>query len=264
MVGKTTIDMRELQHLQARVRWYRRGLWLVLACAYYLLFALWSGGAFAAEPPPESPPEPPPPWLLETWRPESAAVPLVPAVPPLAKPAAASPRSFDAQYLVAAVSDCWPAPSLFRPELSLELRGGRKFGDVSPTDQTQANYAGLVAKIPLYSPTELDRQREHEAKRQGEAAAAAGAIVQALAERARAARETQLYEALERRSRQRVFEGVADTDEQVGALRRVADAHTRAADASAKLTAAKLSLLAMCQRGARADAVAAYLQKAGI
>lgn len=261
MVGKTTIDTRDLLRLQSRVRWYRRAVFVVLACAYYLLFALWSRGAFAAEPP--AAPEPPPPWILETWRPESAAVPLVPAVPPLAKPPAA-PRAFDAGYLVAAVADCWPAPSLFRPELSLELRGGRKFGDVSPTDQTQANYAGLVARIPLYSPTELDRQREHEAKRQGEAAAAAGAIVQALAERARAARETQLYEALERRSRQRVFEGVADTDEQVSALRRVADAHTRTADAAAKLTAAKLSLLAMCQRGARADAVAAYLQKAGI
>lgn len=259
MGGKTTIDTRELTRLQARVRWYRRGLWLVIACAYYLLFALWSRGAFAAEPPPESPPEPPPPWLLETWRPESAAVPLVPPHRPTP-----APRAFDAGYLVAAVSDCWPAPSLFRPELSLELRGGRKFGDVSPTDQTQANYAGLVAKIPLYSPTELDRQREHEAKRQGEAAAAAGAIVQALADRARAAREIQLYEALERRSQRRVFEGVADTDEQVGALRRVADAHTRAAEAAAKLTAAKLSLLAMCQRGARADAVAAYLQRAGI
>lgn len=149
---------------------------------------------------------------------------------------------------MALVADCWPSPSWFRPEIGLEVRSGQKFGAVGANDQTQANYVGIVARMPLYSASELDKEFEREAGRMQQAAQAVGQIVEGLAAAHRARRETELYEALERRAQVRVSEGVAITAEQVGALKEVATAHTAAAQASAKLTAYRLHLQSLCRR----------------
>lgn len=200
---------------------------------------------------------PPPPFQLPTFNPDTAKRPFAPF------PNTSTPRkrpTFEPGRAVAMVSDCWPAKSWFRPELSLEARSGQKFGPVGPNDQTQANYVGVVARMPLYSAAELDREREREAGRQQEAAANVGRIVEAITERHRAGREIELFEALETRSRQRVAEGVAETAEQVSALKQVANAHTAQAMATAKLAAARLALLALCQRD-RAGDVEHYLNE---
>lgn len=102
--------------------------------------------------------------------------------------------------------------------------------------------------MPLYSASELDKEFEREAGRMQQAAQAVGQIVEGLAAAHRARRETELYEALERRAQVRVAEGVAITAEQVGALKEVAAAHTSAAQAAAKLTAYRLHLQSLCRR----------------
>lgn len=199
----------------------------------------------------------PPPFQLPTYHEQNAHQPLLPPVQPRQKTRLGE---FEPARVLGIVEKCWPAASWFRGDLSLEARGGRTFGSIGNNDQTQANYAGIVARIPLYSATEIDREREREALRMQQAAASIGQIVQALVERQRAMRETELYEAIERRARLRVAEGVTDTAEQITALKQVADAHTDEAKANAKLTAARLSLISLCQRD-RAHDLNDYLTK---
>lgn len=206
-------------------------------------------------------PPPPPPWVLPTFDPANDAGPVVDQqLPRPARPPAPAPRraAFEAGRAMSLVADCWPSPSWFRPEIGLEIRSGQKFGQVGQNDQTQANYVGIVARMPLYSASELDKEYEREAGRMQQAAVAVGQIVEGLAAAQRARRETELYEALERRAQVRVSEGVAITAEQVSALKEVATAHTGAAQAAAKLIAYRLHLQSLCRRD-KAGPLFAYL-----
>lgn len=114
---------------------------------------------------------PPPPFQLPTYREGNAHQPLLPIV---RKPSSPSVKKFDPARAIELTANCWPAKSWFRPELSLEARGGQTFGSVGKNDQTQADYVGIVARIPLYSPAEIDREREREALRMQQAATNAG------------------------------------------------------------------------------------------
>lgn len=213
---------------------------LMIACAALAL----SCTAVAADAPPV-------PWVLPTFDPANdggtAPGQQLPR-PARPAPAPAKRQPFEPGRAMALVADCWPSPSWFRPEIGLEIRSGQKFGAVGANDQTQANYVGIVARMPLYSASELDKEFEREAGRMQQAAQAVGQIVEGLAAAHRAHRETGLYEALERRAQVRVSEGVAITAEQVGALKEVATAHTSAAQAAAKLVAYRLHLQSLCRR----------------
>ena len=200
----------------------------------------------------ETPPLPP--FQLPTYNQENSNRPLLPPVQPQKTPVKLG--EFEPARVLNIVETCWPAKSWFRGELALETRAGASSG----IGESVANYAALVARIPIYSATEIDREREREALRMQQAAASIGQIVQALVEKHRAKRETELYEAIERRARLRVAEGVTDTAEQITALKQVADAHTDEAKANAKLTAARLSLISLCQRD-RAHDLNDYLTK---
>ena len=230
-----------------------------MGCASKLIVAALAAAVLSAAAAADAPP--PPPWVLPTFDPANDAGPAAgqqlprPARP---APAPAKRQPFEAGRAMALVADCWPSPSWFRPEIGLEIRSGQKFGRVGENDQTQANYVGIVARMPLYSASELDKEFEREAGRMQQAAQAVGQIVEGLAAAHRAKRETELYEALERRAQVRVSEGVAITAEQVGALKEVATAHTSAAQAAAKLVAYRLHLQSLCRRD-RAQPLFAYL-----
>lgn len=79
-----------------------------------------------------------------------------------------------------------------------------------------------MARIPLVSATELDKERNREAERHGRVADAVGELVGAFAEHAMTARQLALSRALEKRAQERVRAGVADTAEQVHYLEQVA------------------------------------------
>lgn len=184
---------------------------------------------------------PPPPFELPTF---SGTVDMAPPGTPY-KP----PRGVDPDRLFHAVLACFPAPSWFRGELSAIARAGTGSAiDIGPdgTLNRGSAYVGIVAKIPLFSPVEAGRLREHEANRRVKIARAVAALNSAVTKLAIARRAAALYRSLESRAAQRVRYGVADTAEQVRYVEAVAEQERAAAAAKAEITAARLTLVGMC------------------
>lgn len=180
---------------------------------------------------------------------------------PPAMPAGLGPLP-DARELFDIALSCWPAPSYFRGELSLE---GRMRTDRSTTISNEGALSAasrasvaLVARIPLYSASELDRDRQREYDRRTRAADAVGSLVFALTDRIRAERELELIQALERRSQQRVKVGVADTTEQVAYLEKVSVLQGTVYKQGGDIQKARLALLAICSADT-ADEVDRYI-----
>lgn len=71
------------------------------------------------------------------------------------------PPVLDARGLYDLVITCFPSPTWWKPEIALEGRYANKQGDSNALVQTAetSTYAGIVARIPLYSSLELDRER---------------------------------------------------------------------------------------------------------
>lgn len=173
---------------------------------------------------------------------------------------------------------CWPAPSYLRAELNLEGRANARNGNrAAGTTQTTSidpqtggitqsiagneNFVGLVAKIPLYSAMELDKERDREANRRAKVAEAVGLLAASIAEWELNQRELSLNRALEKRSQERIALGVAETSEQVSLLRAVAQLEGKSFQVRAHIIKARLTLVGLCQDGPRADAVDNYLRE---
>lgn len=195
---------------------------------------------------------PPAPYTLPTF---SGTVDMAPPEP------YTPPRKVDPDRLFTAVLDCFPAPSWFRGELSAIAKVGTS-GAVDITDGTpygSSTYVGIVAKIPLYSPVEYARIREHESQRRVEIARAVAALNSAVTKRAVARRAAALYRSLESRAAQRIRYGVADTAEQVRYVEAVAEQERAMSTAEAEITAARLTLVGMCADD-RAESVDALIR----
>jgi hypothetical protein len=162
---------------------------------------------------------------------------------------------------------CYPARSLFRAEIALEGRAARRQAGadaLNPADTAPgsgASYVGVVARIPLYSALEIDRERERELRRRKAAAEAVGALTQALAEWGVASRKLALFRALEKRAQERVAVGVAETGEQVQYLKDVADLEGRLNESRAKVVEARMTFIGLCAEGAPAERVDAYIRR---
>lgn len=158
------------------------------------------------------------------------------------------PPLLDARGLYDLVITCFPARSWWKPEVALEARYANKQSDANALVQAAetSTYAGVVARIPLYSSLELDREREREAMRRNVVAQNVGKIEQLLASRAIARRELSLWRSIEDRSSRRVVAGVAETKEQIDAIAKVAGLESTLLTVAADLTAAKLVLIGMC------------------
>jgi len=202
----------------------------------------------------------PVPWLLPTYKGNK--------VPLQVKPAQPAPQLPDSRELFSMALNCWPAPSHFRGEMNLESRINSMrstYIDDSGmlTGGGRASVA-LVARVPLYSAAELDREREREYLRRGKVAEAVGALVSALADRARLLREFDLTRALEQRAQQRIFIGVAETAEQVKYLEKVADVDGQLLRQRGLIEKARLDLLGLCaepQAQRLDDFISAYINQ---
>lgn len=169
----------------------------------------------------------------------------------------------DARGLYNRALDCWPVPSFFRAEVNLEgrVRSDRN----SYIDDTGAQRGGdrygvgIVARIPLYSAMELDREREREYMRRTKLADAVGAFIAILAERQKHVRQLQLMRALERRSQERVKVGVTETAEQVGYLEKVAALEGTLLQQRGQLEKSRLELIGHCSTS-RADELDAFIE----
>lgn len=198
------------------------------------------------------------PFLLPTYSGES------PSIHPPEKPPTPAPAP-DARDLYERALACWPVRSLFRGEVTLEgrVRNDRSlYLDESSglSSGSSRASAALVARIPLYSAIELDREREREWARRVRVAESAGQFVSVLAERDKLRRQLDLLRALERRSQERVRAGVAETAEQVGFLEKVAAAEGEIVRLSGALQKARIELLGNCHE-LQADALDAHIKQ---
>ena len=172
------------------------------------------------------------------------------------------------------VQKCWPDKTWFRGELSAEARINQRLSDSSSAVTTydaatgqyvtstgaSTQYVGIVFRLPLWSATELDRERDREANRRSLVAATVGTYIKALAEVQISARELSLMKSLERRSQQRVGLGITDTAEQVKYLERVAAVDRGLYGQQAALITAHIALTALCDDNKR-PGLDAYLSR---
>lgn len=177
------------------------------------------------------------------------------------KPAAAGQLP-DARELYERTLNCWPAPSFMRGEVALEgrLRSDRTQMLDEDGSLRTAGRAGvaLVARLPLYSSLELDREREREYMRRTKLADATGNFLSLLAERQKHVRQLELMRALERRAQERVKAGITETGEQVGYLEKVAGLEGELLKQSGMLQKARLELIGHCSTS-QADEVDRYI-----
>lgn len=160
----------------------------------------------------------------------------------------------DYRKLYDMVLACWPADSWFRGDLYVEGRvASRTDNTVAALDATTGTvtqrgdrYVALVARIPLVSATELDKERHREAERNGKIADAVGELVSAFSERVMSARQLALARALEKRAQERVRAGVADTAEQVHYLEQVSGLEVKIGNLQAAEIKARLHMVGMC------------------
>lgn len=168
--------------------------------------------------------------------------------PPKPKPAGPFPEPRELYDLAL---NCWPAPSYMRAEISLEGRAqNTNTTGVDDTGMVRVqgrSTAALVARIPLYSATELDREREREYMRRTKLADSVGNFITALADRHKTRRELELMRALEKRSQKRVQIGVTDTSEQVGYLQKVVNLESELVKQRGQLEKSRLELIGHCK-----------------
>ena len=166
-----------------------------------------------------------------------------------AKPAAiVQAPALDADAIYTSVLGCYPEKSKF--DIDVDLRASIRSSDVLDLEDTTTglgkSYVGIVAKMPLYSGKELDREKEREYVRRKDTAKAVADFISAIAGRNHAVRELALYRSLEARSAIRVQQGVTEATEQVGYLEKVASSQDKLINEETKIMESRLLLSGMC------------------
>lgn len=160
--------------------------------------------------------------------------------------------AIDADAVYEYVIGCFPERSQW--DLDVMLRGqissrhsdgSFDIGDIGRTE-LGGNYVAIVASMPLYSSTELDRKRDREYRRRQDTAAIVAQFVTSIAERNHAVRELALYRSLEARASVRVQQGISEAAEQVGYLEKVAKSQNSLITQEAKITETRLKMAGMC------------------
>ena len=179
------------------------------------------------------------------------------------KPAAiVQAPALDADAIYKSVLGCYPEKSKF--DIDVDLRASIRSSDVLDLEDTATglgkSYVGIVAKMPLYSGKELDREKEREYMRRKDTAKAVADFVTAIAGRNHAVRELALYRSLEARSAVRVQQGVTEATEQVGYLEKVASSQEKLISEEAKIMESRLLLSGMCDPK-NAETIGGWLKK---
>jgi hypothetical protein len=157
--------------------------------------------------------------------------------------------SIDADVLFNKLLACYPTRSKW--QIDVDLKAGSRIGeDVSVVGATDLgrNYAQIVASMPLYSATELDRKQKNEYDLRGDTAKRVATFVTAISSRNHAIRELALYQSLESRAAVRVQSGVTGADEQVTYLKEVASAQDSVIKAEADIMESRLALSSLCSK----------------
>ena len=181
------------------------------------------------------------------------------------KPAAlvkATPIDSDAVYRY--ILACYPETSKWKLDLNLRGQVSTLGSDLLTSDegntQLGSNYVAIVASMPLYSSTEINREKEREYLRRQDVATTVSDFITSIAARNHAIRELALYRSLEVRSSLRVQQGIVDASEQVKYLEKVAGSQESLIRQQSKITETRLKLASMCDPQ-NADTINQWLQK---
>lgn len=162
--------------------------------------------------------------------------------------------AIDADAVYAYVLACFPEDSKW--DLDINLRGqlansGGSVLDTGGAGNTElgSSYVAIVAivaSMPLYSSTEINREKEREYTRRQNVAATVADFITAIASRNHAIREMALYRSLEARASLRVQQGIVEAREQVMYLEKVAGSQEALVKQAAKIMESRLKLAGMC------------------
>ena len=171
----------------------------------------------------------------------------------------------DSDQVFQTVIACHPSKSLFNIDVELKGQISNKektaaIGDDGNLGSITSNYVAIVARMPLYSASEMHRARDKETDRRQATAQAVSEFIGGIAKRNHAIRRLALYGSLEKRSQIRVQKGISRTDEQVGYLEKVATAQQDFILHKQAIMQARLMLAAMC-RTAEFARVNGYLKE---
>jgi len=212
----------------------------IKAAAFVAVFAL-SGCAIAEETELEKPPEVEP-YQLPTMDGKE------PTINDHIEPLITAP-SVDADALFNTLLACYPAVSKWKIDVDLKAgaRAGETLNTITGTDLGK-NYVEIVASMPLYSSTELDRKQRNEYDLRGDTAKRVAAFVSAISSRNHAIRELALFKSLEARAAIRVQSGVTEANEQVTYLKEVAGAQDALIKSEADIMETRLALSSLCSK----------------
>lgn len=165
-------------------------------------------------------------------------------------PAMLPAMKVDSDLLFNAVVNCFPERVSWG--LQLDAVSGARYSEANTittfdTSGLSRYYVGIVAKLPLYSAEELNKQRQTELTRRESVAGNVKTFLSALASQRRAKRQLGLYASLEARAQERVALGLTDTTEQITYLEKVIDAQSQLDDSEAALDGSRLALSGQCR-----------------
>ncbi|MCX8050160.1 MAG: hypothetical protein N3A55_10960 [Methylohalobius sp.] len=202
--------------------------------------------------------EPPkvPPYQIPTF--DGKARDFREPIPPIA-PA----PEVDGDVIFQMVVNCFP--ERVKWGIEIDAVAGSRWQDRSgisafDTSGLARHYVGIVARMPLYSATEINRERQEEYRRRQEVAENIQKLLLGLSNRRRAQRELGLYTSLEARAQKRVAMGLVEASEQISYLEKVAQAQAALDAATAQIEGARLALVGQC-RDEVAEEVNRYLKE---
>ena len=157
-------------------------------------------------------------------------------------------KTIDADLITKTVNSCYPVPAM-NLDVSLKVGTNYRPTQTSSTIQTADSasyYAGVVASMPLYSGVEIDKEQKIAIDRKEKTSGLVAQLLTALSTKSRTSRMLTLYRSLEKRSQQRVKDGIVSVDEQIGFLEKVALVQGELDDANAKIEGSRLALIHQC------------------
>ena len=187
----------------------------------------------------------------------------------LPSPLASVNPNLHARAIYQFVKSCYPLPSRF--PIQIDLVGGFSNKDITTSsginnlDQTSQGkyYAGIVAKMPLWNDSEIERIKQIELKAHELINNGVAQYLQAINMLMQAHRQLGLYSSLESRAQVRVRNGVVDTSEQVNYLDKTIQAQALVTEWEIKLDAARVGLSGLCASGDQ-ETINDYLEQYAI
>ncbi len=164
------------------------------------------------------------------------------------KPAINPLKAIDGDYLFNQVNKCYP----IKPwGITVKLKGGVNYretvaNEIASSDSSKY-YAGIVFNMPLYSGVEIDKEANREYNRRLKTSDIIAKLMTSVAKKRRAERLMGLYLSLEKRSQERVKQGIVSVDEQILYLEKTAQTQADLDTANAEIEGARISLVAQCR-----------------